>query len=373
VRLQVGNTLIKSEPRSHATLTTSFLVFLLAVFGALLLGSIFLAFAGFSPLSVYQTMLKSAAGSSRNISETLVAAVPLILTGTAAAVAFKMLVWNIGGEGQLYGGAIAAAGVAILFGTSLPPVIAIPLLIIAGAAGGAAWSWLAAGPRVYLGTNEIILTIMLNFIGAKLLEYLIFGSFSPWRDSQAMTFPQGRPLDDAWLLPEIWGRLDIGIIFAVLFAVASWWALRYTRWGYEVRVAGDSARTAEYGGIRVNRKILSVFLLSGAAAGVAGAVLVGGVVGSLEPRSLILNLGYTGIIVAALARLNPLAVIPAAIFVGALNNAGSALQIAKVPDAIVGILQGAILLFAVGGEWLVAHKFTIERAGAPATEAVEHE
>ena len=363
----IGRRRITISPRPNPTGLNSLVVFFIAVVGALLVGAVFLAITGFAPFDVYAEMADSALGGSRAISETLLAAGPLILVGLAAAIAFKMLIWNIGGEGQLLVGAIVAAGAGIALGDSFPGWIGIPLVLLAGAIGGALWASFSAVPRVFLGTNEILTTLMLNFIALEIMNYLIFGSFSPWRDPAATQFPQGRPLAASLRLPEIWGRLDIGLIFAILVALVVWWLVKSTRWGYEVRVAGDSSRVAEYGGIKVRRKILSVFLLSGAMAGLAGAVLVGGVVGAMEPRSLQLGLGFTGIIVAALARLNAAAVIPVALFIGALTNSRSALQIAGVPDSTVIILQGAIFIFAVSGEWLLRNQFTfgrIDEAGA---------
>jgi simple sugar transport system permease protein len=365
---KIGNRRIVVAPRPHPTGLTSLVVFLTAVLGALLVGAVFLAVTGFSPLDVYAEMVDSALGGERAIAETLLAAGPLILVGLAAAIAFKMLIWNIGGEGQLLVGAITAAGISIAMGDSLPGIIGIPVALLAGAAGGALWAAFSAVPRVYLGTNEILTTLMLNFIALEIMNFLIFGSFSPWRDPAATQFPQGRPVAESLRLPEIWRRLDIGLIIAVIVAVVVWWLIKSTRWGYEVRVAGDSARVAEYGGIKVRRKILSVFLLSGSMAGLAGAVLVNGVVGAMEPRSLQLGLGFTGIIVAALARLNAAGIIPVALFIGALTNSRSALQIAGVPDATVIILQGAIFIFAVSGEWLLRNRVSFGKIGQTEVE-----
>ena len=364
----LGNRRITISPRPNPTGFNSLVVFFVAVLGALIVGALFLAVTGFGPFDVYAEMAESALGGSRAISETLLAAGPLILVGLAAAIAFKMLIWNIGGEGQLLVGAIVAAGAGIALGDSFPGWIGIPIVLLAGAAGGALWASLSALPRVYLGTNEILTTLMLNFIALEIMNYLIFGSFSPWRDPAATQFPQGRPLADSLRLPEIWGRLDIGLVVAIAVALVVWWLVKSTRWGYEVRVAGDSSRVAEYGGIKVRKKILSVFLLSGAMAGLAGAVLVGGVVGAMEPRSLQLGLGFTGIIVAALARLNAAAVIPVALFIGALTNSRSALQIAGVPDSTVIILQGAIFIFAVSGEWLLRNQITFARVSEAEVE-----
>ena len=361
------------EPRGLASARVTLMVPLMSVFAALVVGGLFLFITGENPFSVYTHMVDAAFGDGRGLSETLISATPLILTGVAAAVAFKMLVWNIGAEGQFLMGAVFAAGIAIFLGDGMPAAIALPIVILFGGIGGAFWASVSAVPRVYLGTNEIITTLMLNFIALNFMNYLIFGSNSPWRDPEVATFPEGRPVPDGARLPEFFNRLDIGIFVAVALAIVAWYLIGKTRWGFEVRIVGDSADTARYAGIGVSRKILGVFLLSGAFAGFAGGLFVAGPVGALDPRSLDLGLGFTGIIVAALARLNPLAVIPVAVLMGALNNAGPSLQSIGVPTATVTMLQGAILIFAVAGEYFIANRLRPRerkaKARAPGEEA----
>lgn len=346
---------LRVERRAHARGWLALVVPLGAVAAALLTGAVLLVVTGHDPLDVYTFVVDRSFGDGRALQETLVSATPLVLTGVAAAVAFRMLVWNIGAEGQLFAGAIVAAGAAIAL-AGLPRPLLVAVTLLAGVAGGAAWAGLAAVPRVVLGTNEIITTLMLNFVALHLMNLLIFGSASPLRDPTATNFPQGRPVPAAARLPLLSGRLHAGIVVAVVVAVVVWLVVRATRWGFEVRVVGDSAAAARYAGIDVRRRILEVFLLSGAVAGLAGSVQVSGIVFALEPRALALNLGFTGIIVAALARLNALAVVPVAVLIGALNNAGSSLQVAGVPVATVLMLQGAVLLFAVSGEFLLRYR-----------------
>ena len=344
------------EPRGLATWWLKLLIPIGSVVAALVLGALFLAVTGNDWIEVYKKMLDAAFGSGRGFAETLVSSTPLILTGVAAAIAFKMLVWNIGGEGQLMFGAITAAGVGIWLSQSTPPLVAIVAVVLAGAVGGAFWASLAAVPKVYLGTKEIITTLMLNFIALNLMQYLVLGSFSPWRDPESTQFPQGRPIIDTARIPEFFHRLDWGLFVAIIVAILAWVVISKTRSGFEYRIVGDSFNTARYAGIHVPRKIMTTFLASGASAGLAGSILVAGILGKMDPRSLDLGLGFTGIIVAALARLNPIAIIPVAILMGALNNAGPALQSIGVPSATVKILQGAILIFAVAGEFLIANR-----------------
>lgn len=358
------------EPRGLAPWWLKMLIPIASVMAALVVGAVFLMTTGNDWFEVYAKMLDTAFGSGRGFAETLVSATPLILTGVAAAIAFKMLIWNIGGEGQLIFGAIVAAGVGIWLSGSTPPIIAIIAVVAAGAVGGAFWASLSAVPKVYLGTNEIITTLMLNFIALNLMNYLVLGSFSPWRDPEATQFPQGRPIIDTGRIPEFFHRLDWGLAIAIAVAVLAWFVISKTRSGFEYRIVGDSFDTARYAGIKVPRKVLGTFLASGAAAGLAGSILVAGILGKMDPRSLDLGLGFIGIIVAALARLNPIAIIPVAILMGALNNAGPALQSIGVPSATVTILQGAILLFAVAGEFLIANRF---RRPDRTTEDIEME
>ena len=163
-------------------------------------------------------------------------------------------------------------------------------------------------------------------------------------------------MPDSTRIPEFWNRLDYGILIAIAIALIVYFLIYKTRWGFELRVVGDSANTARYAGIGVSKKILAVFLLSGALAGLAGGLFIAGPVGGLDPRSLVLGFGFTGIIVAALARLNPIAIIPVAFLMGGLINAGPALQSIGIPSATVTMLQGAILIFAVAGEFFIANR-----------------
>lgn len=344
------------EPRGLASNQVKTLVPVMSVLAALVVGGVFLLLTGESPLAVYAEMIDASFGSARDTAETLISATPLILTGVAVAIAFKMEVWNIGGEGQFLIGAVFAAGAAIWLGDSAPAAVVLPIVILAGGLGGAFWASVSAVPRVYLGTNEIITTLMLNFIAINFVNFLIFGTESPWRDPAVSTFPTGRPVPDSARFWEFFHRLDVGIFIAIALAILAWYLMEKTRWGFAVRVVGDSTDTARYAGIGVSQKILGVFLLSGAYAGFAGALFVSGPVGALDPRSLILGLGFTGIIVAALARLNPIAIIPVAVLMGALNTSGPALQSIGVPTATVTMLQGAILLFAVAGEFFITNR-----------------
>lgn len=342
------------------------LVAALSVAAALLLGAVFLALAGFSPIVVYAEMFRAAFTSYYGITDSLAVAIPIILTGLAAAVAFRMRLYNIGAEGQLYVGAILATWAALALAPGLPGPVAVTIVLAFGALGGAGWILVPALARAYLGTSEIITTLLLNFVALYLMRYLIYGSASFWRDPASTNFPQGKPIPEEAYLP-VFGltRVHLGITVALLAAVLLWVLLSRTRFGYDVRVVGDSPSAARYAGIPIARTVVAIMLISGALAGLAGTGEVTGIAYTLDPNGLAVNFGYTGIIVAALARSNPLAVVVVAVLFGGLQNAGTALQSipggAGVPVEVSYMLQGLILLCALAGELFVLYRLRLRR------------
>lgn len=323
-----------------------------------MVGAFFLVVAGHDPITVYRVMMRSSFGSTPAVINTLVSATPLILTGLAALVCFRVRLWNIGAEGQLYVGAILASGVALWFGDRLGAPIAITVTIFAGALGGTLFVALPALARSWLGTNEIITTLLLNFVALLLMNWLIFGSRSYWRDPVG-TFPQGKRIPSAAEFPRLGDtRLHLGLLVALVAVLLVWLMLTRTRFGFHMRVFGDSEKAARYVGISARRMILMAFLISGALAGVAGAIDVGGLSRRLDPNSLAIGLGYAGIIVAALSRLNPGGVVLVAILIGGVRNAGTALQALpeRVPMEIAVMLEGAILIFALSSEVFIRYR-----------------
>jgi general nucleoside transport system permease protein len=332
----------------------------LSILAALLVGAVFLSAIGLAPLAVYREILRVSYTTGYGIADTLVSASALILTGLAAAVAFRFKLYNIGGEGQLYVGAIAASGVALLLGEGTSGAVLVPLVIVAGMVGGALWIAIPALARAWLNTSEIITSLLLNYVALSLLQYLIFGSNSLWRDPDSPTFPRGAPVPAEALFPR-WGttRVHLGLVLAIVAAGVLAFVISRTRWGYRWRVFGDSPAAARYAGVSSKQVVVVVLLLSGALAGLAGAGEVVGRTGRLDPNGLVLNLGYNGIIVAALARYNPLAVVPVGVLLGGILNAGPALQSLpgqNVPTAISTTLTGAILIFALAGELFVRYR-----------------
>jgi simple sugar transport system permease protein len=253
----------------------------------------------------------------------------------------------------------------------------IVAMIAAGAAGGAALAAIPGILRAFFSTSEIITSLMLNYVVALIIDYLIFGSHSYLRDSsgfEASVFPQGKTLPDAATWPSwtIHGLvIPLGALVAVAVAAGVWFLYKRTRFGFEVQVIGDSARAGRYAGMRTRRKIVAVMCLSGAIAGIGGASQDGDFRHQLDPRGLIqANYGYAGIVVAALARYNPFAVLLVAFLLGGLQNAGYTLQGADFPNGLVGVLQGLLLFCVLGGELFIRYRVRIERRRAPVTESV---
>jgi ABC-type uncharacterized transport system permease subunit len=343
-----------------------------SILAAFVVMTVVLLATGHPPLHTFSRLLDTAFGSKEALNATFVSATPLIFTGLCAAVAFRMNLFNIGGEGQLYVGAIVAAGVAIAIGER-SGWLSVPAMIAAGAAGGAALALIPGVLRAFFSTNEIITSLMLNYVAALFINYLIFDSHSYWRDPTSPTFPQGKNLPESasWPVAHLGGLyLPLGLLLGVVVAIGVWVLYSRTRFGFEVQVIGDSPRAATYAGMRTRRKILAVMALSGAIAGIGGASQDGDFRHTLDPRGLTAaGYGYSGIVIAALARYNPFAVCVVAFLLGGLQNAGYALQGPDFPSGLVGVLQGLILFCALGGELLIRYRVRFVRGTKRAATA----
>jgi simple sugar transport system permease protein len=347
-----------------ASRTAAIIVPILSIVLALLVGGVVLALAGHNPLTVYNAMLQGAFGSVNGLAETTVKAIPLILAGLGVSVAFRMLLWNIGAEGQLYLGAIFATGLALYIIPTAPAILLIPAMVLAGFVGGALWALIPGALRAFLKVHEIITTLMLNYVAVLLSEWLVHG---PWKDPKAFGFPGTPPLPDAAWLPSLGTtRVHLGIFFGLIAAAAIYVILRGTWWGYEIRVIGENERAARYAGINIPRNILLVMALSGGLAGIAGMSEVAGIAHQLQ-RNLSPGYGFTAIIVAWLAKLNPWMIIVVAFLLAGLLVGGDQLQMSLgLPAAIAPMLQGMILFFLLGSEMLT--RYRLVRVRQPAAQ-----
>ena len=329
--------------------------FIFGIGAALVLGAVLLALSGHAPITVYGRMLDSSLGGVDSLSRTLVRATPLALAGLSVAIAGSMGLWNIGAEGQMMAGATFAAGVALVAEGLSGPVL-ITAMITAGALGGLV---LALGPalaRAYLNVNEIITTLMLVEVAIRIVQWLEVG---PWKDPESFGFAVITELPEQASLPGLFGRAHIGVVLAAVLLVVFWLAVSRTAWGYELRVAGSSGATARYAGISLKRKVLTAMLLSGAIAGIAGAVELTGTASRLSP-GLSNGYGYAGIIVAALALMRPSGVAVVAFVFGAVQVGGQSIQTMGVESSISVILQAMILIAALVAAVLLNYRIRWE-------------
>ena len=336
---------MRLEPRSDVAPLLTLLFPVVSVVIAILVAGIFVMFSGASPFSVFYLVAKGAAGSTFALLETLTRATPLIFTGLAAAVAFRAKLWNIGGEAQLYMGAVAT----VTLGTGLLPLpwpLLMPVLMLAAIAGGAA---VLVGPamlKVRFGVDEVVTTLLLNFIVILFVSLLLDG---PLKDPMGLGWPQSpRVIADASLPKLIQGkRLHFGFLIALAAALIVWFVNARTAAGYEMRAVGYNAAAAEYAGIPVGRVMLKTAILSGGLAGLAGFSEVTGLKGNLT-LDLSPGFGYAGIVVAMLALLHPLGVVAAAIFVaGIFVGADAMSRSAGVPSYIAQVMVATSLLCMV--------------------------
>ena len=350
---------VRLERRLEQPKWLNWVVPLASLVAALILGALVLWITGKNPFDVYQRIFERGFAGKRAFSGALEMATPLAFTGLCAAVAFRMGLVNIGGEGQFYMGAVGASYVGISLGGS-PTAITITLMCLGGMVFGSVYAAIVGVLRARFNTNEIITSLMMNYLAAIFLNYLIFNSKSFWRDPDSPQFPKGKTLNSRadWNTYSIFGiNLPIAFLIALLAGSAVWVLYKRTRFGFEVGVLADSPKAARYAGIRTTSTIVIVMALSGALAGLGGAADVGNFRGLLDAKGIqMAGYGYTGIVVAALARRNPLVTVVVAIFIGGLTKAGYALQGPDFPSGLVGTLQGLILFTAVAGEILIKYR-----------------
>jgi len=338
---------------------------------AAIIAGILLTATGHNALSTYHQIYSASVTADGGLSATFVYATPMLFTGLCAAFAFKMRTWNIGGEGQLYMGAVGASGIGLALGDWPRPLVIVAMMV-GGAAAGMLWAAIPGLLRAYLRTNEILTSLMLNYVAGFFMYYLIYDSSSYWRDLNSPTakvFPTGKTLPASGTWPGITigsFTLPLGFLVGVGLACGLLILIRSTRYGFEMRVMGDSPSAANYSGIRTKRKIVSVMAISGGVAGLAGSSQIGDFGHVLDPRGLQqAQYGYTGIVVAALALYNPLAVVVVAVLIGALTNAGFALEGPSFPAGLVGAMEGIILFSVLGGEILARYRVRRRHATTP--------
>ena len=337
---------VRLERRVGLPLAQRILVLAVAVALGALVGGVLVQASGYSAYRAFGAILDGSFGGSYPISQTLAAAIPLAIIALGTAVAFRVQLWNIGGEGQFYMGAFAATGVELIGGPGgWPSVVLLPAMLLAGFVGGAAWALVPAWLRAWHGVNEIITTLMLNYVAILWVNYLVYG---PWKDPQGHNFPFSPRFPDSATFARMGdGQLHTGVFVPVVAAIVLLLVMARTGWGYQLRVVGENADAARYAGINVRRIMLSAMLISGGMAGIAGMVQVAGIIHLLNGQ-LSNSYGYTAIVIAWLARLHPVAILLVSILFGALVNGGYAVSQEGIPQALGAVLQGMILFFVLG-------------------------
>ncbi len=357
--------MIRIEPRDAPSRYWSIGIPILSGVIALLLAGIPLAFAGADVTVAFVEMFKGVFGSVFAFTEMLTRATPLIFTGLAAALAFRARLWNIGAEGQLYLGAMAA--VAIGSGAiDAPAFVLVPLIMAFGCAAGAAGMAVPAVLKTRYGADEVVTTLLLNFVILIFLQYMLEG---PLKDPMGLGWPQSPPILDQGMLPPLIERMRVhsGLVIALVCAVVAHIMLARTVWGFRLRAVGENAAAARHAGIRVNRTMMSVAIVSGALAGMAGVSEVAGLKGYLT-ADLSPGFGFSGIVVAMLAGLSPLGVVIAALFIASVFvGADSMSRAMGVSSFLADLVVSTSLLCVLVGGFFARYRFTrVQPAGGTA-------
>ena len=320
-----------------------FLAVMVALVAGLLVSAAIIVSSGTDIKEAYGALFEGAFGSFKAVQTTLIRTTPLLFTGLATVVAFRGKIWNIGGEGQFIAGAMMTALISTQL-ANLPQAILVPLIIAGAMLGGAAWAGIAGYLRARFRVNEIIVTVMLNYIIQFILSYLLQG---PWKD-QSSYYIQSIAFGESSYFPTLFNsRLHIGLILALASAFLVYLLLWKTPLGYEIRAIGVNPVSAKYNGINVSRTIILTLIISGALAGLGGGTDIAAVQHRLR-MDVAAGYGFTGILVAMMGQLHPFGAILGALFFGALTNGSYLMQIkCQVPVALVHTIQGVILFFLV--------------------------
>ena len=360
----------RALPSRVMTLVAPLIAAALTVIG----GSALFASLGHNPAFAFHTFFIAPVSDLYGLGELSLKVSPILLCAIGLAVGFRANVWNIGAEGQLIFGAICGGGLA-LAAAGHPGIWLLPAVLIAGALGGMAWAGLAALLRVRFNTNEILVTLMLTYIAGLFLSYLVYG---PWRSPTGFNWPESSDLVSEARLPQLLAgtRLNLGIVLALIGAMAAWFMLAHSHLAYRMEVGGLAPKAARYAGFSEHRSIWIGLLAGGAAAGLAGAIEVTGTIGKLR-EVVSPGYGFAAIIVAYIGRLHPLGIVLASILMGLFYVGGEQAKVTLgVPSAITGIFQGMLLFFLLMCDVLITYRIGLARrpaaAGDDAAEGAGH-
>ena len=351
--------MIKLTPRTNPSPWLTILSPLVAIIATLIIGALIFTLLGYDAgASLYQFFISPLSRLDR-ISDLVVKACPLIIIALGLVFCYRANIWNIGAEGQFILGALAAGAFALQFPDSTSPLLFSGMVLVAIMAG-AAWAAIAAVCKTYFNANEILVTLMLTYVAALFIDVMVRG---PLRDPMAFGFPLTPMYPDAGLISKMpipglgyVGQLHYGVIIAFVLAPLAWWLMHRTLPGYQVRVIGTAPRAGRFAGFSANKTTIGVLLFSGGMAGLAGMIEVSANIGQLQPN-VSFGYGFTAIIVAFLARLNPLGVIIAGLLIAMAELGGDNAQMAlSIPKVVTGLFKGILLFFLLAGATLERYK-----------------
>ena len=337
---------------------------LLAILAALVTGGLIFLLWGLNPVEVYVTMVKGSLFTQTAFRETVKIAIPLCITSLGVTLAFKMKFWNIGGEGQIAVGAIAASWIAYTY-QGLPQAVMIPLMMLVGTIAGGLYGLIPAYFKTRFGTNETLFTLMLNYIATFVIQYLCA---APWVDPKTPGMQQAAKFVKAARMPTV-GGISIGWIIALVLVVMVYFYLSHTKQGYELTVVGENRQTAEYAGMPVKRIILRTMFLSAALCGLAGVLKVSGTDKWLTTE-VSGGIGFTAITVSWLSQLSAPAILLVSFLFSVMDKGFSQISTTfGLSPAMADVVQGIILLFVLGGEFFLRYR-VVFRTRKQAKEAV---
>lgn len=313
----------------------------------------------FNPVKVLEVMVQGALGKEFLVRETIKNTIPLVITSMGLSLAFKMKFWNIGGEGQILIGGIGATFVSFLVNDSIPQWMLLILMALAAIVAAGIYGAVPAFFKAKFNTNETILTLMLNYVATQII--ILLQNTASWQDS-TNSFPKIRMLNFYSRLPRVWG-IHIGWIIAVVLLVAYYIYIEKTKQGYEIKVVGDSEKTAKYAGINRTKVIIRTMFLSAALCGLAGYFQVAGADGTLSEATAG-GIGFTAIMIARMAEMKPMGMLAMSLLVAVLNRGADNLQtVFLIPSSFADIIIGIILLFMLVAKFMISYKVVFEKGG----------
>ncbi len=356
---------IELRQRSEDSRLMVWLSPLLALGLTLVFGTFLFAAMGYDPLRALYVYFVKPLTEAWSLEEIVVKATPLALIGVGLAVVFRANVWNIGAEGQYTIGAVCGSTLPVMLPDLQGPLL-LPAVLVCGVLGGMAWAAIPAFFRVRFGASEILTSLMLVYVAQLLLDWLVRG---PWRNPEGYNFPESRLFEADAVIPALAGRMHYGTVLALIAVAALAIVLGRTLKGFEFRVIGASPRAGAFAGFSERRSIMTVLMISGGLAGLAGISEVSGTIGQLHP-SISPGYGFTAIIAAFLGRLNPVGVLFASLLLALTYIGGESAQVSLgVSDKIARVFQGAILIFVLACDMFIRYRVHIQPTRRPARRA----